>query len=178
MELKDSRTQANLMAAFAGEAQAMAKYYIYMKQAKKQGYEQIARIFEETAQNEYAHLYEWFKCLRGQVPDTVDALKDAAGGERYEWTEMYKEFAQTAEEEGFSQIAAKMRMIAGIEKEHEERYRKLAANIENSQVFKKQESTTWICANCGYQSDGTEAPHVCPVCAHPQAYFSQKCENY
>lgn len=179
MELKGSRTEANLMAAFAGESQARNKYTFYASKAKKDGYEQIAAIFEETANNEKEHAKMWFKELHdGQVPDTLDNLNDAADGENYEWTDMYAEFAKVAREEGFTQIAAKFEMVGAIEKEHEERYRKLIGNIENNVVFSKDEDCIWICRNCGHVVIGKKAPQVCPVCAHPQSYFEIKKENY
>ena len=162
MELKGSRTEANLLAAFAGESQARTKYTFYASKAKKDGYEQIAAIFEETANNEKEHAKLWFKLLHdGGVPATTENLKDAAAGENYEWTEMYKEFADTAEEEGFQEIAATMRLVAGIEKSHEERYRKLLQNLEQDVVFKAGEETVWVCRNCGYIHIGKSAPVVC-----------------
>ena len=161
MELKGSRTEANLLAAFAGESQARTKYTFYASKAKKDGYEQIAAIFEETANNEKEHAKLWFKLLHdGGVPATTENLKDAAAGENYEWTEMYKEFADTAEEEGFQEIAATMRLVAGIEKSHEERYRKLLQNLEQDVVFKAGEETVWVCRNCGHVYVGKEAPKV------------------
>ena len=148
-------------------------------EAKKDGYEQIAAIFEETANNEKEHAKLWFKLLHdGGVPATTENLKDAAAGENYEWTEMYKEFADTAEEEGFQEIAATMRLVAGIEKSHEERYRKLLQNLEQDVVFKAGEETVWVCRNCGYIHIGKSAPVVCPACKHPQAYFERRAENY
>ncbi|HIU32752.1 MAG TPA: rubrerythrin family protein [Candidatus Caccousia avistercoris] len=179
MELKGSRTEANLLAAFAGESQARNKYTFYASRAKKDGYEQIAAIFEETANNEKEHAKLWFKLLHdGGVPATAENLKDAAAGENYEWTEMYKEFADVADEEGFTQIAATMRLVAGIEKSHEERYRKLLQNLEEDIVFKAGEETVWVCRNCGYIHIGKEAPALCPACKHPQAYFERRAENY
>ena len=178
-ELKGSKTEANLMAAFAGESQARNKYTYYASKAKKDGYEQIAAIFEETANNEKEHAKLWFKQLHGgDIPDTLTNLKDAASGENYEWTEMYKEFAETAREEGFNEIAAKFEMVGKIEKEHEERYRKLLKNVEDKLVFSKDEDAIWVCRNCGHVVIGKEAPKVCPVCAHPQSYFEVKAENY
>ena len=179
MEFNGSRTQANLMAAFAGESQASIKYGYYASAAKKEGYVQIADIFTETAGNEREHAKIWFKLLHdGKVPDTITNLKDAASGENYEWTEMYKEFADVAEEEGFTQIAATMRLIAAVEKSHEERYRKLIKNLEEDVVFKAGEETVWVCRNCGYIHVGTSAPAMCPACKHPQAFFERRAENY
>ena len=179
MELKGSKTEANLMAAFAGESQARNKYSYYASKAKKDGYEQIAAIFEETANNEKEHAKMWFKELHGgDVPTTTDNLKDAADGENYEWTDMYQEFAKVAEEEGFKAIAAKFRMVAEIEKHHEERYRQLLNNIDEGLVFSKDGDRVWICRNCGHIVIGKNAPTVCPVCAHPQSYFEIKAENY
>ena len=179
MELKGSRTEANLMTAFAGESQARNKYTYYASKAKKDGYVQIAQIFEETANNEKEHAKIWFKLLHdGGVPSTVENLKDAAAGENYEWTEMYAEFAVVAKEEGFNDIAALFEMVAKIEKDHEERYKKLLANIEGGLVFSRDGDMMWICSNCGHVHIGKEAPEVCPVCAHPKAYFMVKAENY
>ena len=179
MEFKGSRTEANLMAAFAGESQARNKYTYFASKAKKDGYEQIAAIFEETANNEKEHAKMWFKELHGgAVPSTTENLKDAADGENYEWTEMYDEFAKVADEEGFTTIAAKFRMVAAIEKEHEERYRKLLKNIDDALVFSKDEDCVWVCRNCGHVVIGKKAPEVCPVCAHPQSYFEVKAANY
>ena len=179
MELKGSRTEANLMAAFAGESQARNKYTYYASKAKKDGYVQIANIFEETAANEKEHAKLWFKLLHGgSVPSTIENLKDAAEGENYEWTDMYAKFAQEAKEEGFTEIAALFEGVAAIEKEHEERYRKLLANIESDLVFSKDGDCIWQCLNCGHIVIGKKAPEVCPVCAHPQAYFQVKAENY
>ena len=179
MELKGSRTEANLMTAFAGESQARNKYTYYASKAKKDGYVQIAQIFEETANNEKEHAKIWFKLLHdGGVPTTVENLKDAAEGENYEWTEMYAEFAVVAKEEGFDHIAALFEMVAKIEKEHEERYKKLLANIDGGVVFSKDNDIVWICSNCGHIHIGKKAPEICPVCAHPQAYFMERAENY
>ena len=179
MELKGSKTEQNLMAAFAGESQARNKYTYYACKAKKDGYEQIAAIFEETANNEKEHAKMWFKELHGgAIPSTIENLQDAAEGENYEWTDMYDGFAKTAEEEGFTAIAAKFRMVAAIEKEHEERYRKLLKNINDAVVFSKDEDCIWVCRNCGHVVIGKKAPEVCPVCAHPQSYFEIKAENY
>ena len=179
MELKGSRTEANLMAAFAGESQARNKYTYYASKAKKEGYEQIAAIFEETANNEKEHAKMWFKQLHnGEIPSTIDNLKDAANGENYEWTEMYEEFAKVAEEEGFTEIARLFRGVGEIEKHHEERYLKLVDNIDNNLVFKKDEEVVWICRNCGHVYYGKEAPEVCPICNHPQSYMEMKADNY
>ena len=179
MELKGSKTEQNLMAAFAGESQARNKYTYYASKAKKDGYEQIAAIFEETANNEKEHAKMWFKELHGgEVPTTTENLKDAADGENYEWTDMYETFAKEAEEEGFTEIAAKFRSVAEIEKHHEERYRKLLKNIDDEVVFSKDEDKIWICRNCGHIVVGKKAPDVCPVCNHPQSFFEVKSENY
>lgn len=179
MELKGSKTEANLMAAFAGESQARNKYTYYASQAKKDGYQQIAAIFEETAANEKEHAKLWFKYLHGgAVPATDVNLEDAAAGENYEWTEMYKEFADVAREEGFTEIATVMDLVAKVEKSHEERYRKLIKNLKEDIVFKAGEETVWVCRNCGYIHVGKEAPALCPACKHPQAYFERKAENY
>ena len=179
MELKGSKTEQNLLTAFAGESQARNKYTYFASKAKKDGYEQIAAIFEETANNEKEHAKMWFKELNGgAVPGTIENLKAAADGENYEWTDMYDEFARVAEEEGFTEIAEKFRGVAAIEKHHEERYRKLLKNIEDKVVFSKDEDAIWICRNCGHIVIGKEAPEVCPVCAHPQSYFELKSENY
>ena len=179
MELKGSKTEANLMAAFAGESQARNKYTYYASQAKKDGYEQIAAIFEETAGNEKEHAKMWFKELHGgKVPDTITNLKDAASGENYEWTEMYKEFAAVAKEEGFDRIAVLFEEVAKIEKHHEERFLKLVGNIEDNLVFERGEERVWICRNCGHVYVGKDAPKVCPVCSHPQSYMELKAENY
>ena len=179
MELKGSKTEQNLMAAFAGESQARNKYTYFASKAKKEGYEQIAAIFEETANNEKEHAKMWFKELHGgEVPSTLENLLAAAEGENYEWTDMYAEFAKTAEDEGFTRIAYLFNEVAKIEKEHEERYRKLRENIENGVVFEKKEQTMWICRNCGHVHYGEKAPKVCPVCAHPQCYFEVRATNY
>ncbi len=179
MELKNSKTYENLMTAFAGESQARNKYTYFASKAKKDGYEQIAAIFEETANNEKEHAKMWFKELNGgSVPDTKANLLAAAEGENYEWTDMYDEFAKIAEEEGFKDIASKFRMVGEIEKHHEERYRKLLKNIDDEVVFSKDEECIWICRNCGHIVIGKKAPKVCPVCAHPQSYFEIKQENY
>ena len=179
MELKGSKTEKNLMDAFAGESMARNKYTYYASKAKKEGYNIIADKFEQTANNEKEHAKLWFKLLHdGQVPDTITNLKDAAAGENYEWTDMYDSFAKTAEEEGFPELAAKFRMVAEIEKHHEERYRALLHNVEAQEVFKKSEVKVWECRNCGHIVVGEKAPEVCPVCAHPQAYFEVHAENY
>ena len=179
MELKGSKTEANLMAAFAGESQARNKYSYYASKAKKDGYEQLAAIFEETANNEKEHAKLWFKWLHdGAVPDTKTNLQDAANGENYEWTEMYKEFAETAKEEGFDELARLFEMVGEIEKHHEERYLKLLQNIEDDRVFKKDGDKIWVCRNCGYVYTGKEALEVCPVCAHPQSFMEVKADNY
>ena len=177
-ELKGSKTEANLMTAFAGESQVRNKYTYYASKAKKDGYVQIAAIFEETANNEKEHAKMWFKLLHGGIGDTVDNLKDAAAGENYEWTDMYAGFAKTAREEGFDHIADLFEGVAKIEKEHEERYLKLVKNLEEGLVFSRDGDVIWQCANCGHIVIGKKAPEVCPVCAHPQAYFQIKAENY
>jgi rubrerythrin len=177
MELKGSKTEANLWTAFAGESQARNKYTYFASVAKKAGYEQIAAIFTETANNEKEHAEMWFKELGG-IGDTAANLKAAAAGENEEWTSMYKEMAETARAEGFGRIANLFDGVAKIEKEHEERYLKLLANLENDVVFKNGEETVWICRNCGHVHVGKEAPKVCPVCAHPQAYFEKRAVNY
>ena len=177
MELKGSRTEKNLLTAFAGESQARNKYTYFASVAKKEGYEQIASIFESTANNEKEHAKMWFKELGG-IGNTLQNLAAAAEGENYEWTDMYDEFAKVAEEEGFQSIAEKFKAVAAIEKSHEERYRKLLSNIEMQQVFEKGEMTMWECRNCGHLVMGKKAPDVCPVCAHPQSYFEVRKENY
>ena len=178
MELKGSRTEMNLQTAFAGESQARNKYTYFASVAKKEGYEQIAAIFQETADNEKEHAKMWFKHLQG-ISDTATNLKHAAEGENYEWTEMYAEFARVAREEGFLAIARQFEMVAAIEKTHEERYQKLLANVENDEVFKNKTGiVVWRCRNCGYLHTAAEAPKMCPVCAHPQAYFEIHAENY
>lgn len=178
-ELKGSRTEENLKAAFAGESMARNKYSYYASKAKKDGYNQIAAIFEETAANEKEHAKIWFKLLHdGAVPATTENLKDAAVGENYEWTDMYTGFAKVAREEGFNEIAVLFEMVGAIEKEHEERFRKLLRNIEDGIVFSRDGDRIWQCANCGHIVIGKNAPEVCPVCAHPQSYFQIKAENY
>ncbi len=178
-DIKGSKTEANLMTAFAGESQARNKYTYYASKAKKDGYQQIAALFEETANNEKEHAKIWFKLLNGgSIPSTIDNLKDAADGENYEWTDMYAGFAKTAREEGFDDIAVLFEKVAEIEKAHEERYRKLLKNIEDCVVFSKDGDMIWECRNCGHIVVGKKAPEVCPVCAHPQSYFQVKAENY
>ncbi len=177
-DLKGSKTEQNLMAAFAGESQAHTKYLYYASKAKKDGYVQIGSLFEETAKNEKEHAKIWFKLLHGGTPSTPDNLKDAAAGENYEWTDMYAGFAETARAEGFGEIADLFDGVAKIEKEHEERYKKLLANIEGGVVFSKDGDAVWQCANCGHIVVGKQAPEICPVCAHPQAYFQVRAENY
>ena len=179
MELKGTKTERNLLAAFAGESQARNKYSYFASQAKKDGYVQISRIFEETAENEKEHAKIWFKLLNGgKISNTASNLKAAADGENYEWTEMYEDFAKDAELEGFSDIARLFRMVGEIEKQHEARYRKLLSNIQGNSVFKKEEKIFWICTNCGHVYEGTQPPEICPVCNHPKSYFEQKSENY
>lgn len=179
MQLHGSKTAANLQAAFAGESQARNKYTYYAAKAREDGYEQIAALFEETADNEKEHAEIWFKLLHdGGVPATVTNLADAAAGEHYEWTEMYSTMAKEAREEGFDRIASLFEMVAAIEKEHEERYCKLLKNVEQSLVFSKDGDAIWQCRNCGHVVVGKAAPTVCPVCSHPQAYFQIKAENY
>ena len=177
MELKGSKTEQNLMTAFAGESQARNKYTYFASVAKKEGDEQIAAIFEQTATTEKEHAKMWFKELQG-IGNTMENLKAAAEGENYEWTDMYAQFAKEAEEEGFTALAAKFRGVAAIEKTHEERYLKLLHNVEMQQVFEKAEETMWECRNCGHLVIGQTAPEVCPVCAHPQSYFEVRKENY
>lgn len=177
MELKGSKTEANLLAAFAGESQARNKYTYFASKAKKDGYVQISKIFEETANNEKEHAKIWFKLLNG-IGSTPENLKAAAEGENYEWTDMYATFAKEAKEEGFDTIAKLFEMVGEIEKEHEQRYLKLLSNVENGLVFSKEGDTIWQCSNCGHVVVGKKAPQVCPVCAHPQAYFEVKADNY
>lgn len=177
--LEGTKTQANLMAAYAGESQARTKYTFYASKAKKDGYVQIANLFLETAENEKEHAKIWFKLLHGgAIPDTATNLKDGAAGENYEWTEMYAQFAKEAKEEGFDDIAALFEGVGKIEKEHEERYLKLLENVENGLVFSRDGDKVWKCNNCGHIVIGKDAPLVCPVCAHPRAYFEIKAENY
>ena len=177
MELKGSKTEKNLMAAFAGESQARNKYTYFASAAKKEGYEQIAALFLKTADNEKEHAKMWFKELQG-IGGTAENLEAAAAGENYEWTDMYVGFAKTAEEEGFPELAEKFRAVAEIEKHHEERYRALLKNVETKEVFAKSEVKVWECRNCGHIVVGMGAPEVCPVCAHPQSYFEVHAENY
>ncbi|MCJ7966247.1 MAG: rubrerythrin family protein [Eubacterium sp.] len=178
MELKGSKTEENLLAAFAGESEARNKYTYYASKARKEGYVQIANIFEETAANEKEHAKMWFKLLKGGIGTTAENLADAAAGENYEWTDMYATFAKEAREEGFDEIATLFEGVAAIEKEHEERYKKLLENVEKGLVFSKDGDTIWQCSNCGHICIGKQAPEVCPVCAHPQSYFQVKAENY
>lgn len=179
MDLKGSKTEKNLQAAFAGESQARNKYTYYASKAKKDGYVQIQKIFEETANNEREHAKLWFKLLHGgEIGDTLANLKDAAEGENYEWTDMYQKFAKEAKKEGFDHIAFLFSEVAKIEKTHEERYRKLYDNIVNGKVFEKDDEVVWVCENCGHVHVGKNAPDVCPVCNHPQSFFDVKAENY
>ena len=179
MELKGSKTEANLLTAFAGECQARTKYTYYSSQAKKEGYEQIADIFMETAENEKEHAKLWFKALHNDcVPETIENLKDAANGENYEYTDMYKHFEETARAEGFNQIANLFKAVGEVEKTHEQRYLKLLENIQDGKVFSKDAVCIWKCRNCGYLHVGTDAPKVCPVCKHPQAYFELQEQNW
>lgn len=178
-ELKGTKTEKNLMEAFAGESQARNKYTYYASKARKDGYVQIAKIFEETAGNEKEHAELWFKALHGgSIPSTEVNLADAAAGENYEWTDMYDRMAREAKEEGFDELAAQFAGVAKIEKEHEARYRKLLANVEGGLVFSRDGDMIWQCSNCGHIVVGKSAPEVCPVCAHPKAYFQLKAENY
>ncbi len=174
---KGTQTEKNLAAAFAGESQARNKYTYFASKAKKEGFEQIAALFLKTADNEKEHAKLWLKELNG-ISDTAENLADAANGENYEWTDMYAGFAETAEKEGFTELAAKFRMVAAIEKEHEERYRALLKNVETAQVFEKSEVKVWECRNCGHIMVGTKAPEKCPVCDHPKSYFELNCKNY
>ena len=178
MDLKGSRTEANLMSAFAGESMATNKYTFFASKARKDGYEQIAAIFEETAGNEREHAKLWYKILHGGIGDTLENLGHAAEGENYEWTDMYDRFAREAKEEGFDAIAGLFEKVAAIEKQHEERYRKLIQNIEEGLVFSRDGDTIWICRNCGHVVIGKQAPQVCPVCGHPQSFFEIKADNY
>ncbi len=180
MELKGSKTEKNLQEAFAGESQARNKYSYFASKAKKEGYVQIAELFEETAKNEMEHAKIWFKLLQenGEIQDTMANLQAAAEGENYEWTDMYVGFAQTAREEGFTKIAKLFEMVAAIEKHHEERYRKLLANVKDGIVFSRDEEMIWQCSNCGHIVIGKKAPEICPVCAHPKAYFQIAAQNY
>lgn len=179
MNLKGTKTEANLQAAFAGESQARNKYTYYASKAKKEGYEQIAAIFEETAANEKEHAKMWFKLLHdNSIPDTITNLTDAAAGENYEWTDMYEQFAKEAREEGFDRIAYLFEAVGAIEKTHEARYKKLLENVQGGLVFSSEGDAIWECRNCGHIYIGKEAPKVCPVCAHPQSYFQKRAENY
>ena len=179
MNLKGTKTEANLQTAFAGESQARNKYTYYASKAKKEGYEQIAAIFEETAANEKEHAKMWFKLLHdNDIPSTVENLADAADGENYEWKDMYAQFAKEAKEEGFDRIAYLFEAVGAIEKTHEERYRKLLANVEGGLVFSSEGDAIWECRNCGHIYIGKEAPKICPVCAHPQSFFQKRAENY
>lgn len=178
-DLKGTKTEANLWKAFAGESMARNKYTYFASKARKEGYEQIAAIFEETAGNEKEHAKLWFKLLQGgEIHDTMDNLKAAASGEYEEWSDMYPTMAKDADEEGFTEIARLMRGVAGIEKHHEERYKKLLANVENNEVFARPDKKVWMCRNCGYIFEGTKAPEKCPVCAHPKAFFEIHPDNY
>lgn len=177
-DFKNSKTYENLQTAFAGESQARVKYQFFASQAKKDGYEQISDIFTETSDNEKEHAKMWYKLLNDGVGSTTENLNDAILGEEYEYSDMYKRFAETAREEGFDEIAEKFEMVGAIEKEHEERYRKLLENIENDVVFKSDKVTVWKCRNCGYIYVGEEAPEICPACAHPQAFFEIRATNY
>ncbi len=177
MNLKGTKTEKNLQAAFAGESQARNKYTYFASVAKKEGYEQISALFAKTADNEKEHAKMWFKLL-GELGNTAENLKAAAEGENYEWTDMYATFAKEADEEGFTEIAAKFRAVAKIEKAHEERYLKLLSNVEMQAVFAKSEETMWECRNCGHLVVGKKAPEICPVCVHPQSYFEVRAENY
>lgn len=178
-DLKGTKTEQNLQAAFAGESQAHTKYLYYASKAKKDGYVQMGNIFEETARNEKEHAKLWFKYLHGgEVPGTTTNLADAASGENYEWTDMYATFAREAREEGFAEIATKFEMVGAIEKLHEERYRKLLKNIEDSVVFSREGECVWQCSNCGHIVIGKKAPELCPVCNHPKSYFELRAENY
>ena len=179
MELKGSKTEKNLQAAFAGESQARNKYTYWASKAKKEGYEQIAAIFLETAENEKEHAKLWFKYLEGgEVKSTVENLKAAAAGENYEWTEMYAEFAKVAREEGFNEIALRFELVGKIEKEHEERYLKLLEKVEGQKVFIAEDVVVWKCRNCGHIHIGKCAPEICPTCSHPKAYFELRAKNY
>ena len=176
--LKGSKTEQNLLTAFAGESMARNKYSYYASKAKKEGFVQIANIFEETAANEKEHAKMWFKLLHDGVPSTAENLLDAANGENYEWTDMYATFAKEAREEGFEEIANKFELVAAVEREHDERYRKLLANVEGKLVFSREGDAIWQCLNCGHIMVGKDAPVICPVCDHPQSYFQLKAENF
>ncbi len=177
MELKGTKTEQNLWQAFAGESQARNKYNYYASKARKEGYEQIAQIFEETAGNEKEHAKMWFKLIHG-IGSTKENLLDASNGENYEWTDMYKNFAEEARQEGFDDIAKLFEGVAKIEEEHEKRYRALLENLENDKVFEKDEEVVWVCRNCGFRTYAKQAPEVCPVCAHPRAFFELICDNF
>lgn len=177
-QLKGSKTEANLMAAFAGESQARNKYTFYASQAKKEGYEQISDIFKKTAENEKEHAEIWFRLLHEGMGGTAQNLEDGAAGENYEWTDMYKKFAEEAREEGFTKVAVLFELVGNIEKEHEERYRKLIENLNKQEVFKRSQKQFWICRNCGHIHYGDAAPEICPVCSHPRAYFEIREQNY
>ncbi|HIS99467.1 MAG TPA: rubrerythrin family protein [Candidatus Faecaligallichristensenella faecipullorum] len=178
MEFKDSQTWANLMSAYSGESQACVKYQYYASKARADGFQQMANIFDETSRNEREHAKIWFKLLHDGMPETLSNLQDAAAGENFEWTQMYAEYAAKAREEGFERIATLFDMVGKIEAMHEARYRKLIGNIEDNKVFKSETSKKWICLNCGHVHEGTEPPEVCPVCAHPQAFFEIWDQNY
>lgn len=179
MDIKGTKTEKNLMDAFTGESGARNKYTYYASQARKEGYVQIAEFFEETAKNEKEHAKIWFKLLHdNQIGPTTKNLLDAAGGEHWEWTEMYKGFAEDAKAEGFTKIAALFELVAAIEKRHEERYLQLLHNLENNRVFSREEKQSWICSNCGHVHEGADAPNICPVCAHPQSFFEILSTNY
>ncbi len=178
MNLKGTKTEQNLLKAFAGESMARNKYTYYASKAKKEGYEQIANLFLETANNEKEHAKIWFKLLHDGMPNTIENLKDAANGENYQWTDVYSQMAKDAKEEGFDHIAKLFEEVGKIEKEHEERYLALLKNIEENKVFEKDEEVVWQCANCGHIHKGKNAPEVCPVCSHPQAYFQVLAKNY
>lgn len=178
MEFKGSRTEANLLSAFAGESQAAEKYWIFAHRARMDGYEQIAALFDETSRNERAHAAQWYESLHNGVGRTEDNLAQAAGGEHFEWTEMYKSFAEIAEDEGFAALAQRFRMTAEVERRHEARFNALRQNLENLETFQKQQEQAWVCRNCGYVHTGVSAPEACPLCYRPQAYFEILSENY
>lgn len=179
MELKETKTYANLLAAFAGESQAKTKYEIFAQKARTEGYEQIGQIFDETSDNEKAHARVWLEYIMGNsIPSTLENLKDAAAGEHYEWTQMYQEFAEQARKDGFKDIAAKMELIAKVERDHDNRYTQLVQNLETGEVFKRVGPQKWICLNCGFVYEGPTAPEKCPICAYPQSFFQIKAENY
>ncbi len=177
-DLKGTRTEANLYAAYSGESGARQKYTIYADRAKKQGFEQIAAVFEETANNERAHAELWFRFINGETENTAQNLKEAAGGEHYEWSDMYKKFAEEAEQEGFADIARLFKGVADIEREHETRYLALMQDVEEQKVFKKDQKITWFCRNCGYMHEGDKAPEKCPICSYPKAYFEPYKKKY